>query len=110
MRGRVLYVARSCSPRLSAALASSAWKGKRFTCNGVYNQWLGVRTYAAPLTIEASWFDGQPCFVIDYPPNRPVFGNTRDEIRCVAPGLYVGRYYDREPCRALHGYFVLVME
>jgi hypothetical protein len=40
-----------------------------------------------------SWFDGRPCIVIDYSKTSFVAKFVRDEIRLVAPGLYLGQVY-----------------
>jgi hypothetical protein len=43
---------------------------------------------------------------MEYAPGTPILGNVRDEIREIAPGLYLGRLYERCPPRFL-GYFAL---
>jgi hypothetical protein len=40
-----------------------------------------------------SWFDGRECIVIDYSKTWFVAKFVRDEIRLVAPGLYLGQVY-----------------
>lgn len=40
-----------------------------------------------------SWFDGADCIVIDYSQTSFVAKFVRDEIRLVAPGLYLGQVY-----------------
>ncbi len=42
---------------------------------------------------DASWFDGRPCIVIDYSKTSFVAKFVRDEIRLVAPNLYLGQVY-----------------
>ncbi len=42
-----------------------------------------------------SWLDGQPSMVLDYSQTSLVYANNRDEIRQVAPGLFLGLMYDR---------------
>ena len=44
--------------------------------------------------MEESWLDGRPCLVMQYAPDAPVFGNVRDELRQIAPGVWLGRSYD----------------
>ena len=41
----------------------------------------------------ASWFDGKDCVVIDYSQTSFVAKMVRDEIRLVAPGLYLGKVF-----------------
>ena len=110
-RGRTLLVVDAKNPQRRARLNNVLWKGKHFLSDGrMVNQWAVGRAVEATVRLDASWLDGQPCIYLDYPTNAPIFGNTRDEIREIAPGLYLGRFYDRCPCPRLKGYFVLQME
>ncbi len=108
-RGKVLLVVDALMPRVSARLMGTVWKGKFFYPGGCTftNQWLGFKAVSADVAVGASWADGSPCFVLDYPTTAAVFGNTRDELREVGEGLFLGRFYDRCPCPKLKGYFVL---
>ena len=97
-------------PRLRARLNGVAWKGKVFRPDGTYiNQWVGFRAIEGTVALGPSWYDGKPCVVVDHPPGTKVFGNARDELREVAPGLWLGRFYEVCPCGKLQGYFVLEM-
>jgi hypothetical protein len=108
LRGTPLLVLDAKNPRRRAKLSGMVWKGKHFLPNGrMINQWAGVRAVEAAVRVEPSWFDGAPCLHLDYPPRAPVFGNTRDELRELAPGLMLGRFYQRRPCPRLQGYFAL---
>ena len=50
---------------------------------------------------EASWFDAKECIVLDYSKTSAVAHWIRDEIRSVAPGIYLGLvYWNRD--RILH--------
>ncbi len=109
-RGRVLLMTDARLPRLRACLASSVWKGKQFDCDGEFiNQWPGFQALRGKAALGESWHDGKPCLVLDYPSDTPIFGNTRDELRLVAPGLYLARLYERCPCPHFRGYFVIEM-
>lgn len=73
------------------------WQGKIFDPAG---RCLRNRVTAFSLTaIKAevytgkSWFDGEDCIVIDYAKTSLVARFVRDEIRLVAPGLYLGQVY-----------------
>jgi hypothetical protein len=77
-----------------------AWKGK------VFDREHGVlRNRITPFDLDAiqakvapgeSWFDGQPCTVLDYSHTSLIAHWIRDEIRLVAPELYLGLvYWDR---------------
>ena len=109
-RGRPLFVVDAGNPQRRAKLTGVVWKGKHFFPDGhMVNQWAVGRAVKAPVRIDPSWLDGQPCVHVDYPPGAPIFGNTRDELRELAPGLFLGRYYERCPCPRLKGYFALEM-
>ena len=94
-RGTVLY-ADGRHPRLKAHLQGVVWKGKTFHCDGTFtNRWVGgVHAISATTSIEPSWLDGQPCLVMQYPPDTAVFDNVRDELRQICPGMWLGRSYD----------------
>jgi hypothetical protein len=94
-RGTVLH-AEGKHPRLKARMQSSIWKGKNFHGDGTFtNRWLGgIHAITADIRVESSWLDGQPCLVMQYAPNAPVFGNVRDELRQIAPNVWLGHSYD----------------
>lgn len=50
----------------------------------------GIRAIRAQVYREASWLDERECIVLDYSRTSRVAGWIRDEIREVAPGLYLG--------------------
>ena len=108
-RGKVLLVVDALMPRVRARLMGTVWKGKFFFPGGCTftNQWLGFRAVDGPVIVGPSWADGAPCLVLDYPTTAAVFGNTRDELREIGEGLFLGRFYERCPCPRLRGYFVL---
>lgn len=109
LRGQALIMPGKRCPRLSAWGSNLAWKGKVFADDGSFvNQWVGFRALGSCAAIGPSWYDGLPCLAIDYPPGSPIFGNVRDEIRAIAPGLYLGRLYECCPCPRLLGYFAMV--
>jgi hypothetical protein len=94
-RGRAIY----CSGRpLSgprSALTGLLWHGKVFdaaSCSLV-NQWLGFRAVKARLYFGPSWLDGQPALVMDYRGTSRVWADVRDEVREVAPGLFLGAMF-----------------
>jgi hypothetical protein len=74
-----------------------AWQGK------VFNPERGdLRNEITPFGIQAiiakvykadSWFDGKECIVLDYSDTSIVAQWIRDEIREVAPHLYLGIVY-----------------
>ena len=74
-----------------------AWQGKRFDARtGVLvNHVLpfGVPAVEARLRPGRSWLDGRPCHVLDYSRTSLIARGVRDELREVAPGLYLGLVY-----------------
>jgi hypothetical protein len=107
-RGTVLLQTDARLPRLRARLENVVWKGKVFDPDGQFiNQWAGFRAVPSHVAPGQSWYDGWPCLVVEYPPDSTVFANNRDELRAIAPGVFLGRFYERSPYPKLQGYFVL---
>ena len=106
-RGTVLY-AEGFAPRLKARLQNLAWKGKTFPGDGtLINRWpAGIEAVTAQTSMGTSLFDGQPCLVMQYAPDAPIFPGVRDELREIAPGTWLGRNYDGSN-GAFMGYFLL---
>jgi hypothetical protein len=53
----------------------------------------GVKAIKAQVYKEKSWLDGKECIVLDYSKTSLVAKCIRDEIREVAPGLYLGQVF-----------------
>jgi hypothetical protein len=71
-----------------------AWKGKVFdAASGQLRNRvspLGIKAVIADVYRGESWFDGKECIVLDYSKTSLVAHWVRDEIREVAPALYLG--------------------
>ena len=71
-----------------------AWKGKVFDAGrgDLRNEVLltGIHAVQAKVYKNASWYDGQECIVLDYSQTSVVAHWIRDEMRLVAPNLYLG--------------------
>jgi hypothetical protein len=112
-RGRVVYPP---GERLGGAKAHAAgllWHGKHFCAadGTLVNQWLGVRAIRARVCYGPSWLDGRPSIILDYSETSRRWADVRDEMREVAPGLYVGAMYLRRyPEPRLKLLFVLELE
>lgn len=107
-RGHVLRMAGDPCPRLRARTASMLWKGKVFFEDATFtNRWCGFRAGKACVQKGASSLDGQPAILLIYPPDAPLFGNARDEVRAIAPGRYLGRMMEVCPELKLKAYFLL---
>ena len=74
-----------------------AWKGKVFNREkgDLKNKILpfGIKAVRAKVYKQASWFDGEETIVLDYSKTSFFARKVRDEIREVAPGLFLGLVY-----------------
>ena len=79
--------------------ASFPWEGKSF--EGTSDEGTGInrvtffgkrKWFPFKTRFDASFLDGKPSFVLDYsgPGNPPFIRSIVDEVREVAPGLYLG--------------------
>lgn len=111
-RGRLVCSTDPRHPRLTVLCSNAVWKGKVVEPDGhLTNRWLGgIRAIDTHYTIGPSWVDGRPAVVVEYAPGTPLFANSRDELREVAPGLYIGPLYDRCPCPVLRGYLAVEIQ
>ena len=86
------------------------WQGKIIEPDGAtaVNRFFGMRMIRGELGQGPSWLDGAPALILDYSQTSRIYARNRDEIRQVAPGLFLGLMYDRstEPPR-LSMYFAL---
>lgn len=94
-RGTVLLGAGGLVSRLAARLSYDlAWRGKIVDARRAR-----LKNLLTPLSIPAiealvykqdSWYDGHPCIVLDYSNTSLVARQIRDEIREIAPGVFLG--------------------
>lgn len=110
-RGNLLYLTDKL-PRIKVRLANSVWRGKTADSDGYFiNRWIGgVNWIDSHYIIGPSWIDGKPSVIMEYPPGTKLFWNMHDELREVAPGLYMGPVFERFPCPKLRGYVGLQLE
>ena len=86
------------------------WQGKIFNPDGqtAVNRFFGVRMIKANVYNAESWRDGRPALILDYSQTSLLYAPYRDEIRQIAPGLFLGLMFDRNTCPAkLKMYFAL---
>jgi hypothetical protein len=112
LRGKAIYCqdSRLAGPR--SAITNFLWHGKHFRddCTLV-NQWCGLKAIKAKVYPGNSWLDGQPSLIMDYSETSRVWVDVRDELREVAPGLYLGAMYQRHcPEPKFKMFFVLQAE
>jgi hypothetical protein len=82
---------------LAAFARLFAWQGKTFDPKkGELKNRIsvfGISAIVAKVYKGPSWLDQKECVVLDYSKTSMVAREIRDEIRLVAPGLYLGRVY-----------------
>jgi hypothetical protein len=93
--GTAIAFAGSEFAEIAAKLAHVlAWKGKVFNAEkGVLENRItpfDLKAIQAKVYRQDSWFDGKECIVLDYSHTSLVAHYVRDEIREVAPQLYLG--------------------
>jgi hypothetical protein len=81
----------------ASKLMGLAWKGKQFDpCDAtMINRWCNKTSRPAKVYIGPSWFDGKEAIILDYCGMSDKWGDVRDEIREVCPGLYLGMMFKR---------------
>jgi hypothetical protein len=74
-----------------------AWQGKVFDSQKGFlrNEILpfGLRAIIAKVYKAPSWLDNKECIVLDYSETSLLAHWIRDEIREIAPGIYLGKVY-----------------
>lgn len=78
-------------------VARVAWQGKVFAADGQtsINRFFGVKAVRAQVAYGPSWRDGNPAIILDYGQTSKIYAPYRDELREVAPGIYLGLMFDR---------------
>jgi hypothetical protein len=110
VRGRVVVWPGSRLAGPASRAAWVIWQGKVFQNCGTsaVNKFFGIRIIRANVYHAESWRDGGPALVLDYSQTSRLYARYRDEIREVAPGLYLGLMYERTcPEPKLKTYFAL---
>lgn len=108
VRGRVILFPGTGMARPASSVGRLVWQGKVFMPDGTQavNRFFGVRMIKGRVYQGSSWVDGQPSLILDYQSTSWVYRNYRDEIREVAPGLYLGLMYARtQPVPKFKMYF-----
>ena len=94
-RGTVLFVpGTEVAAPFDRAAGKAIWQGKDFrpATRDLKNLVtpFAVRAIRAEVYEQDSWYDQRPCIVLDYSKSSRLFGWIRDEIREVAPGVFLG--------------------
>jgi hypothetical protein len=97
IRGTAILAPGTRRTRALSRGARLMWQGKVFEPGqtSAVNRFFGMRLVRAQVYQGSSWLDGQPSLILDYIQTSRVYENNRDEIRQVAPGLFLGLMYDR---------------
>jgi hypothetical protein len=95
--GTAVFFPNSMVNKPTQLLASLIWQGKVFNAQEglLVNKVFGFNLVKAKLSYGPSLLDGKKAVIIDYKETSLLFSPIRDEIRLVAPGLYLGRAYYR---------------
>jgi len=82
------------SSEIAELINHFAWQGKIFdAAHGSLRNLIspfGLKAIIAKVYQGDSWFDKKPCIVLDYSETSVVAKHIRDEIRQIAPGVYLG--------------------
>jgi hypothetical protein len=85
------------SPEIAQIVNIFAWQGKTFdaVAGRLTNRIspLGLNAIIAEVYKAPSWLDDKECIVLDYSKTSLLAHWIRDEIRQVAPGLYLGKVF-----------------
>lgn len=111
-KGRLVYLTDKHLPKVKVRLANIPWSGKKASEDGYFtNRWLrDIDWIDSTYVIGPSWIDGKPAVVMEYAPKTPLFWNMHDELREVAPGLFMGPVIERFPCPHFRGYVALQLD
>ena len=94
-KGTVLLGTGGRAARVAAALCYAlAWRGKvvnvrQGRLKNIVTP-LGIQAIEAAVYKQDSWYDGETCIVLDYSKTSFVARKIRDEIREIAPGVFLG--------------------
>jgi hypothetical protein len=110
MSGHIIGFTNMAAPNAVKRFADRHWMGKQVEPNGNFiNQWRHRRGRTSHIAIGPSFTDGNPSILFEYPRLTPIFGATRDEVREIAPGLFLVKMYRRVPHVKFLGFSYLQM-
>jgi hypothetical protein len=97
VRGTALLAPGTRRARFVSRGARLLWQGKVFEPDEAtaVNRFFGMRVIRGQLYQGESWLDGGPSLVLDYSQTSRIYADNRDEIRQIAPGLFLGLMYNR---------------
>lgn len=96
-RGRAILDPDKAGTALKSRAVRVLWRGKVFRDDGIMiNRTFAGRAVEAEVFLGESWLDGRPALILDYARTSKLFAAARDEMREIAPGLYLGITYLRK--------------
>jgi hypothetical protein len=97
MRGTPLPAPGTRRNAAMSTVGRLVWQGKVIDSSGTIavNRFFGVQAIKGRLYQGQSWLDGGPALILDYADTSRLYADNRDEIRLIAPGLYLGLMHDR---------------
>lgn len=97
VRGTAILSPGTSRARLLSRGARLVWQGKIIdpADASAVNRFFGLKMIRAQVYQGQSWLDGGPSLILDYSQTSKIYAANRDEIRLVAPGLYLGLMYAR---------------
>ena len=97
VRGTAILAPGTRRARIVSRSARLLWQGKVFEASEAtaVNRFFGMRVIRGQLYEGPSWLDGRPSLILDYSQTSRIYADNRDEIRQVAPGLFIGLMYNR---------------
>ncbi|QEH36185.1 hypothetical protein OJF2_47450 [Aquisphaera giovannonii] len=110
VRGTAILAPGTRRNEAMAAGTRLVWQGKVYNPAEAVavNRFFGLPIVKARVYQAESWLDGSPSLILDYSQTSRIYARNRDEIREIAPGLYLGLMYARtSPQPTLKMYFVL---
>jgi hypothetical protein len=107
VRGRVIAAPGQPWAEHASNGAKFIWQGKVFCPmdGSATNRFFFKQVVRGMVSYAPSWRDGRPSLIIDYTQTSHVYRNVRDEIREVAPGVYLGLMFDVQPEPRFTQYF-----
>lgn len=98
----IIGAGRSFSDEIAQLINIFAWQGKVFDAERrvLVNKILpfGLKAIVATVSKAPSLIDQKECILVDYSNTSLIAQRVRDEIRLIAPKMYLGKaYWDRRP-------------
>lgn len=110
VRGKPVFFVGTCLAGPVGRFSRLMWQGKVLEpeCGIMRNKLFGLKLVPARIYYGESWLDGGPAIIMDYWDNGGKLAAVRDEIREVAPGLFVGITYLRACPQPKFGIFFVL--